>query len=378
MTETVKRTKTDYKGIYFNETTGKYDIKVCYTLKNPGKTTHDHKQKWLYNIPDISSAQDALSSLKTEYKEMPHINITLQDALSLWESRASARNLSPVTIANTRAQFKMICRILPPTTDISGISEEVYDRFALKLRELGYSEESISVVNACLRKLINLCYKKRLLQENLLDYCENIQTAKREDYRIIPKEDFDTLDEYLSINRSRYRLLINLLYYTGIRIGEALALTWDDFEPCTYTINGRITKGMRLKISKSFVPSLKIIKIPKNRKLRNIPLPDLAVSLYDQEKSLHLNGCGQITDRIFTTSYSSMYKTLHQACEMLNLPDYHFHEFRHTYISCLIARNVPLSMIERVSGDTQQTILSRYSHCFGDADSIVYSAITNI
>lgn len=35
-------------------------------------------------------------------------------------------------------------------------------------------------------------------------------------------------------NYPKYRLLVNFLYYCGLRIGEALALTYNDFEKFDY------------------------------------------------------------------------------------------------------------------------------------------------
>lgn len=68
-----------------------------------------------------------------------------------------------------------------------------------------------------------------------------------------------------------YRFLVYLLYETGIRIGEALALTYNDFETFSYyrkddpdkpqvrvvptndDIKGKHLQGMRVRISKAYV-----------------------------------------------------------------------------------------------------------------------------
>ena len=39
-----KRTKTKYTGVYFNETTKKYDVKYNYKVYNPIKATKEIKQ----------------------------------------------------------------------------------------------------------------------------------------------------------------------------------------------------------------------------------------------------------------------------------------------------------------------------------------------
>lgn len=54
------------------------------------------------------------------------------------------------------------------------------------------------------------------------------------------------------------------------------------------------------------------------------------------------------------------------------------HEFRHTFISNLIKEGVPLPVIEKVSGDTQETILKRYSHMFESDEVMVLIALENV
>ena len=135
--------------------------------------------------------------------------------------------------------MRMIYQFLPEDTKIKDITEDVYYKFASDCREYGYSDESLHSINATFRKLINLVYKKKLISENILHTADNIKTKQKEDYRVISKEEFDKIDEYFGTNEfwrlgvnnyPKYRLLFNVLYYTGLRIGEAIALTYNDFE----------------------------------------------------------------------------------------------------------------------------------------------------
>src|SRR5699024_1141279 len=104
-------------------------------------------------------------------------------------------------------------------------TEDVYYKFASDCREYGYSDESLHSINATFRKLINLVYKKKLISENILHTADNIKTKQKEDYRVISKEEFDKIDEYFGTNEfwrlgvnnyPKYRLLFNVLYYTGL------------------------------------------------------------------------------------------------------------------------------------------------------------------
>lgn len=382
MTAQIKRTATTYRNIYFNEHTQKYDIKFNFTVPNPETGGSKYKQKWIYGIPSISEAKEELGRMRTEYKRSGSSDVTLLDAFRMWEQKAIANNYSPITIKNTGEHFRIICRIFPEDTKISSIRDTDYYDFTTRCRSLGYSNETILIINATFRKFINLCYRKRLIDENFLTYCDNIRLAPKSDYRVISRNTYKILDEFFAGGTGSEpavcRLLAALLYYSGIRIGEALALTYEDFESCTYTYQGMPVKGMRLKVCKSYVSKLKITKETKNYKNRSIPLHAHVVSLFEQYRDRHLKNGGQLTDRVITLSYSPLDKCIKKACRILGLPAYHFHEFRHTFISYLISKNVPISVIEKVSGDTQQTILTRYSHCFEDAEVIVWAALNEI
>ena len=67
-----------------------------------------------------------------------------------------------------------------------------------------------------------------------------------------------------------------------------------------------------------------------------------------------------------------------KACREVEIPEYNCHSFRQTYISNLIRQCVPISVIEQVSGDTQETILKRYSHMFEGDENLVLEAMKRV
>ena len=69
---------------------------------------------------------------------------------------------------------------------------------------------------------------------------------------------------------------------------------------------------------------------------------------------------------------------LKKACSALDFPKYTCHDFRHTFISNLIRKGVPLPVIEKASGDTQQTILKRYSHMFEGEVMMILKALKDL
>jgi integrase len=66
------------------------------------------------------------------------------------------------------------------------------------------------------------------------------------------------------------------------------------------------------------------------------------------------------------------------SCRKCGITEYNCHSFRHTFISNLIRGGVPLPVVESVSGDTQETILKRYSHMFASDDAMVLDVMSNL
>jgi len=114
-----------------------------------------------------------------------------------------------------------------------------------------------------------------------------------------------------------------------------------------------------------------------NFKERTIVLNPATVRLYQRLDEEHTLDGGADTDRIFTWGHAACNNMLQKACKKLGLPSYHCHEFRHTYISNLAGEGVPLAIISEISGDTQETILKRYSHMFEKDEVMVLKALQN-
>lgn len=386
MSESIRK-KTGTKNIYYNNKTKKYDIKYNYKIYNPVKKKNEYKAKWTYGINTITEAKQELALLNTKGIKNENKDVTLEGIFNLWTTQAQATNKSKVTIRNTQQQYNMLIQHIDKNIKLKDITEDVYYNLFVNIKDKKYSDETIHSLNACFRKLINLAYKKKLIIENPLTRSENIKTKKKksEEYRIISHEEFKKLDKYLKetkfirlgINRyDEFRLIYNFLYYSGVRIGEALAVTYKDFKTFDYyksddnkpiriapsdSTNDKHMQGLKVQINKSYVSEMKITKDPKNKKNREIPLPSDFERLFLIYKNKYMK---DENDRIFPCGYGTYLDIITKACKKINIEHINLHAFRHTYITNLLTRGIPLPVAEKVSGDTAETILKTYSHLF--------------
>ena len=72
-------------------------------------------------------------------------------------------------------------------------------------------------------------------------------------------------------NYPKYKLLVNLLYYTGMRIGEVIALTYEDFLAYSKTPCGK-KEYMRVNVTKSYNSVYKLLKGTKNQNTDIYPI----------------------------------------------------------------------------------------------------------
>lgn len=170
-----------------------------------------------------------------------------------------------------------------------------------------------------------------------------------------------TLDQYEQFishaDKSGARLAFNILFWTGIREGELLALTPADFLP-----------SLKLNIVKNFavVDGEHIIKDPKNEtSVRCIAIPQF---LYDEvmEYAGSLYGLAP-TDRLFMFTKSFLIKEIKRVAAKAGLNPIRIHDLRHSHASLLIEMGFNILMIsERLGHKTVQTTWNTYAHLYPD------------
>lgn len=372
-------TKTKTPGVYYNNDTGKYDVKYNYKVYDPVLKKNKYLSKWKTGINTVNEAKKVLFEFSNNKDGLKDKDITLKGALELWKLKGNAQNYSPSTFKNTDESFKMLTKYIDENTKIKDITEDVYLKLFDDLRnKQKYSEETLHTINATFRKLINIVYKKNLIKENPLHRCDSIKTKKTKPKEPIEYYDFKRIDNYFACHSyvrlgedcyPRIRLLYNILYYCGLRLGEALALTYADFEGDSY-------RGYTLNVDKTYLSQWKITKEPKNIKCRKIPVCHNLIlrfdDYYDPTSGIDKN------EKMFKFTHANCQHFLEKACNDLGLPHFTSHQFRHTFISNLINQNVPISIIEKVSGDTQETILKTYSHSFENYEKFILDAMNSL
>ena len=155
--------------------------------------------------------------------------------------------------------------------------------------------------------------------------------------------------------------MIDMLASTGMRIGELLALTYDDINLEEKTIS--ITKSYQRLKGKDVITQP---KTPKS--IRIITMPDFLANEF-REYCSHLYGIMK-NERLFHFTKSHMEHCMAAGIERSGVKRIRLHDLRHSHASMLVDMGVaPLEIAERLGHEKVETTLNTYSHLYPSTQS---------
>ncbi len=171
---------------------------------------------------------------------------------------------------------------------------------------------------------------------------------------------FWTKDEYIKFSSAIMKNPIafhayEMLYWCGIRLGELLALTRNDFD-----FETRI-----LTINKSYqrINKKDVITEPKTpRSNRTIKMPKF---LCDEMKEYFDSLYGvEPTDRVFPITKNFLHREMVRGCKLVNMEKIRIHDLRHSHVSLLIEMGFTAVAIADRMGHESIRVTFRYAHLF--------------
>ena len=181
-------------------------------------------------------------------------------------------------------------------------------------------------------------------------------------------EQFNRLIQH--IKRPDKKTLFLLLFYSGLRIGEALVLRPQDFN----FISNTLTVSRTLSRSETS----NVINPPKSKAgNRIITLPS---HLMDMLKSLIATNRidkGQLLFELINRETAR--RTLVNALKSAGLPKIRIHDLRHSHASLLIELGFsPVAIKERLGHENIQITLDTYSHLYPSKQSEIADKLNSI
>lgn len=238
-----------------------------------------------------------------------------------------------------------------------------------ELMRSDYSASYIKNINAQLSSILNYAVKYFGLKENPCKKAGSIGKKPTRSMNIWTVEEFERFVgafEALPVYYCGY----HILFWCGMRIGELLALTWNDVD--------LETKVIRINKSYQRIQRKDVITPPKTEKSnRRISIDvDLAKVIVDYRKTLHR--CDG-ESRVIPLTKHPFERRIRCEAEKLGLKPIRLHDLRHSHVSFLINNGIsPLAIAKRVGHDKVETTLSVYSHLYPVKEEEIIDMIQSV
>ena len=217
-----------------------------------------------------------------------------------------------------------------------------------------YSQTYLKTVHNQLSALFNHAVRYYGLKSNPAAIAGNMGTEERKEMQ------FWTLEEYKKFSEAMMDKTVSfyafeMLYWTGIREGEMLALTPKDFD----------FKAETVTINKSYqrLKGRDVITTPKTKKSnRTIKMPKFLCE--EMEEYLGMFYGAEENDRIFPVSKSYMHHEMDRGARAAGVKRIRIHDLRHSHVSLLIEMGFTALAIADRLGHESIEVTYRYAHLF--------------
>ena len=224
-----------------------------------------------------------------------------------------------------------------------------------ELIKMGYSPTYLKTINNQLSAIFNYAVRYYDLKSNPCAKAGSMGKSKAEEMDFWTGEEFRKFIDSVMNKRLSYMAFM-ILYWTGMRLGELLALNPKDVDLEKRTIS--ITKSYQRLGKKD------VITPPKTSKSKRvITIPEfLAADIKDYMDSLYDL---QEDDRLFPITKYYLEHEMQRGIKESGVKRIRVHDLRHSHASMLIELGFsPLEIANRLGHEKVETTLNTYAHLY--------------
>ena len=224
-----------------------------------------------------------------------------------------------------------------------------------ELIKMGYSPTYLKTINNQLSAIFNYAVRYYDLKSNPCAKAGSMGKSKAEEMDFWTGEEFRRFIDSVMNKRLSYMAFMTL-YWTGMRLGELLALNPKDVDLEKRTIS--ITKSYQRLGKKDVITPP---KTPKSKRVITIPeflaadIKDYMDSLYDLQEN----------DRLFPITKYYLEHEMQRGIKESGVKRIRVHDLRHSHASMLIELGFsPLEIANRLGHEKVETTLNTYAHLY--------------
>ena len=341
----------------------KSGVKYSFTLryKDIYGNTKQYTSKG-YDTKREAELEEAKFRIKIQEKKISLNNITFKDVyLEYIEYK------SKVVKLQTLNKIKDLSKYLEPLMNIkvNDLDISTYNKYNLYVEKNGYSVNHKNKILNLLKNLISYSHKYYNTSDTILTFIENFKEVNpyKKEMQFFTYEEFQ---KFISvIDEFNYKTFFEVLYYLGLRQGEACSLTWSDidFDKKEVSINKTITTKLK--------GQLYTISSPKTKKSNRIlPIPKrLLESLKTLKEKAKKKKYFKETWFVFGDELPFRETTIqvkkNKYCKLAGVKQIRIHDFRHSCTSFLIQNGASIVLVSKYLGHSKISItLDTYTHLY--------------
>lgn len=274
---------------------------------------------------------------------------------------------------STYARYKQIVnKHILPQLDSLDVSKITNEQISLFIRNKitngrldgkgGLSPKTIQDIFTILKQILSYGYKKGYTP--ILDYDFIKLKAEQNHFSVFSISEQTKLVLYLRNNLLLETLGILLCLYTGIRIGELCALTWNDIDMQNSVLHINKTLQRIQNTDKNINSKTRIVidKPKSNKSIRDIPIPKFLWKLLYIHSQNYSKEAYFLTGKInqYTEPRVMQYK-FKTHLEKAELADRNIHALRHTFATRAIEQKMDVKTLSEILGHSSvKFTLERY------------------
>lgn len=325
------------------------------------KTMKDAKE-WITEVKAARDKGDCIEPSK----------MTVGEWLDIWMTEYKKRSIRP---SSYKAYSSVVEQCIKPALGkhkLKDLRHEMIQKFVNDLSDKGQVHMSIVRAHSILHGALDQAVTNGLVLKNVSLKVKFPKQSKKESMRVLSAEEQAKFIEFAKDDP--YGEIFIIMLATGLRIGEALVLTWNDidFDKGMLQVNKTLTykrMGSNFKLGVGLTKTeAGTREVPLLDSITNLLQEKIRQDIPNQHNLLFSNISGELLDSSVVRSH------FHQIAKKVGIDGVHPHTLRHTFATRGLENGIDLKVMQELLGHSSiKMTADTYTHVLPDKkkDSIM-------
>jgi len=325
-------------------------------------------------IGSKGEAEDTLDEMKAEVKKGSYnTSYTVTEWMNYWLEKVVYPNKAIKTYENFESKSRLYIVPVLKNMKLSNLKGEDVDSLMNYVEEQS-SSNTANYTRSVLGTALESAKKRKHVSRNVVFEDTDVRTVLKKPLQIPAASEVNAVLDYASTNYPEFFPIYRLLAYTGMRLGEALALTWSDID----------LDNKKVSITKSISKTrwgLMLGKPKTGNSNRTLGIDQRTVDILRNVRGAQVlqrdNNQGAYADKnlIFANALgeyitpNQVWIRLQTIANHLGFSAFKTHAFRHFHVSMLLKSDQNIyAIMRRLGHKSIQVTMDIYGHLIDNTD----------